>query len=314
MLLTIKRSIVRRLRRALGIDEILNIVQRIESEQRRGLLITGNALAAWQQDPATVRALPAYVRSAELLALVAPRCVEGASLVRIGGSHDGGYVMLDTLRPPAVTAAYSLGVGQEVSWDNAVADRGIDVYLYDHTVDRPTGLHPRCRFRRTGVTGHRAAADVQTLAELITANGHEGRRDLVLKMDIEGTEWDVLSQVATETLEQFHQIVVELHGLGAAVDPSRCGPLLETLQKLSRSHQSIHVHGNGELPPFWIGDLVVPDLLEVTYVRRQDVADRLGPAAGPFPTAIDQPNRPDWPDVFLGRVSSNRPGQREPQG
>lgn len=314
MLLTLKRWIARRLRRALGVDEILEELRRIDSAQRRGLLITGNALASWLQDPETVRASPVYARCTEIVDLVRPCAVEGIGLVRIGGPNDGGYVMLDTLRPPAVTAAYSLGAGHDVSWDNAVAALGIDVFLHDHTVDRPAALHPRCRFRRTGVTGLRVAADLRTLAELIATHGHEGRRDLVLKMDVEGAEWDVLDQVATSTLEQFHQIVVEWHGLSRTVDPGRRGPLVAALQKISRSHQSIHVHGNGDQPPMWIGDLVVPDVLEVTYVRRQDVADRLGPATGPFPSALDQPTNPGWPDVFLGQVFSARPGHREPPG
>jgi hypothetical protein len=103
------------------------------------------------QDPEAVKAAPAYARCAELLDLVAPRRIEGAGLVRIGGPNDGGYVMLDTLRPPTVTAAYSLGAGHDVSWDNAVADLGVDVFVYDHTIARPASLHPRCHFRRTGV-------------------------------------------------------------------------------------------------------------------------------------------------------------------
>jgi hypothetical protein len=46
MLLTIKRWIARRLRSALGIDVILEELRRIDTEQRRGLLITGNAVAS----------------------------------------------------------------------------------------------------------------------------------------------------------------------------------------------------------------------------------------------------------------------------
>jgi hypothetical protein len=59
--------------------------------------------------------------------------------------------------------------------------------------------------------------------------------------------------------------------------------------------------------PILIGDLVLPPVLEVTYVRRPDVAERIAGPAGPFSTANDQTNMPDWPDVYLGWFNGEPP-------
>jgi hypothetical protein len=85
-----------------------------------------------------------------------------------------------------------------------------------------------------------------------------------------------------------------------ALDAGRHDSIMATLRKLSHSHQPVHVHANCMHVPIWIGDIVLPPVLEVTYVRRRDVAGRIGGPAGPFPTAIDQPNVAGWPDVYLG--------------
>jgi len=38
-------------------------------------------------------------------------------------------------------ACYSLGVGEDVSCDQGIAERGIPVFLHDHTVDALPGKH-----------------------------------------------------------------------------------------------------------------------------------------------------------------------------
>ena len=115
--------------------------------------------------------------------------------------------MLDALRPPAVTAGYSFGVGHDVSWDVAVAGRGIDLFFYDHTVKRLPEPVPRGRFVRTGIRGREPVAGQKTIEQVLADNGHAGRRDLVLKMDIEGAELEIVPKLlatnATRLLDVF---------------------------------------------------------------------------------------------------------------
>ncbi|MDR2776538.1 MAG: hypothetical protein LBB17_00620 [Puniceicoccales bacterium] len=59
----------------------------------------------------------------------APKDVVDKNLVRIGCDHDGGYIMVDDFGK--CDAAYSFGIGNDVSWDLDIAKRGIDVFMYD---------------------------------------------------------------------------------------------------------------------------------------------------------------------------------------
>lgn len=56
----------------------------------------------------------------------------GKTFCRIGRDYDGGYLMLNVFHG---NIAYSFGINDDVSWDEDVANRGYEVYLYDHTID-----------------------------------------------------------------------------------------------------------------------------------------------------------------------------------
>lgn len=145
-----------------------------------------------------------------ILRLLEPFDVQGLGKVRLGRPHDGGYVMLDDFGP--VRAAYSVGINDDVSWDTAMAGFGIDIFQYDHTIDALPEPNPRFHWQKVGLAPAPADA-MKTLPDLIRENGHENDHDLVLKLDIEGAEWDVLPALPPGCLDQFRQIVIEVHGL-----------------------------------------------------------------------------------------------------
>lgn len=303
------RPVKRAIRGLLGTDAVLRHLKVADDHRLRDVLLLGNAIQYAAADPADVRALPDYARVASVVKLLQTCRVEGTPLVRVGGEIDGGYVMLDSLRPPTVTVGYSFGVGHDVSWDVAVAGRGIDLFLYDHTVKRLPEPVPRATFVRSGIRGKAPAAGQKTIEEVLADNGHLGRRDLVLKMDIEGAEWPVLDEVSSDTLACFAQIAVEFHGMADVLTPEGHARIGAALGKLAVTHQPIHVHGNCNAVPVWIGGLVLPPVLEVTYVRRADHAGRFVPRDEVFPTDLDRSNSAQLPDIYLGRTfSSPRPG------
>jgi hypothetical protein len=67
-------------------------------------------------------------------------------LIRIGPEADGGYLVPDDL--VGITALVSPGVSSEVGFDHAMAERGIEVYMADLSVDGPPVQHPRFHFQK----------------------------------------------------------------------------------------------------------------------------------------------------------------------
>ncbi|MDD3585545.1 MAG: FkbM family methyltransferase [Thermoguttaceae bacterium] len=216
------------------------------------------------------------------------------NFVRIGASRDGGYVMFNQIQPG--TVAYSIGIEQDVSWDMDMVQHGLELFMYDHTIDALPVENEHFHFFKTGVTGKKQISNCKTLEELIQDNHHENRRDLILKMDVEGCEWDVFNQVSEITLNQFSQIVFELHGIGNSPYNQ---DMLSAIEKLNRTHQLVYLHPNNFGGVKWFGHCFLPMTLEATYVRRCDHS--FVPTDKFFPTTLDRPCDPHIPEIILGK-------------
>lgn len=287
-------------RRLLGIEQVQHQLLEQKLLHQRTLLALGNTLKYSSLDPKSREATTTYRRCSEIVSLLSPMDVDGGKYTRIGRDYDGGYVMLDDFQRKEFDAAYSFGICDDVSWDESIAKLGIDVFMYDHTINRLPKHHPKFKYFKTGLTGHKKGANLKTLGQLLVENGHSKCQNLLMKMDIEGCEWDVLEETTTETISQFSQIVIELHGLSQGVFTQDHLSVVKVLRKVNQTHQCIHVHANGSSLPLWIGNHVLPDLLEVTYIRRTDVKGQLVMNTRQFPTDLDQPTFEYLPDISLG--------------
>lgn len=217
--------------------------------------------------------------------------------VRLGADGDGGYVMLDDLAD--VQVCYSIGVGPDVSWDHDMAERGALIHQYDHTVEATPQQHANFRWTKLGLAGSdHIAPELRTLETLIVENGDAQRTDMILKMDIEGHEFDVLDAMDPATLLRFRQIAVEIHALTMLDQESFRRRTERVLNKLGRAHQCVHVHANNYAPMTIVHGVPVPDVVEVTYARRDLYT--FVEETGVFPTPFDAPNRSDQPDLLLG--------------
>jgi FkbM family methyltransferase len=153
------------------------------------------------------------------------------------GARSGVWTVCTSgLGPDSVV--YSMGVGNNVAWDVALIERfGLTVHAFDPTPAcigwvGEQALPPKFRFHpvgvaaRDGVARFRAprrgfnytpaasdetstvAAPVRRLSTLMRELGHEYLD--VLKLDIEGGEYDVLADLLAESLP-VRQLLVEFH-------------------------------------------------------------------------------------------------------
>ena len=230
----------------------------------------------------------------ELQDLLTISRAEEFDLVRVGRDYDGGYIMLDDL-PGGI--AYSFGISTDVSWDKDMASRGYDVFMYDHTIDGLPEENPRFHWSKLGISDGTSQDDrLKTLEELITANGHEGERNMILKMDVEGAEWGFLETAKPETLAQFSQMTFEFHDMTNPQDPER---VLSSLRKINATHQLVHLHANNFSGYITADGKNFASVLEASYVLRgkhkfssdYDVM---------LPLEIDSPNSRSYPEIVLG--------------
>src|SRR4029077_6265587 len=178
-----------------------------------------------------------------ILAELQPVALKNCTLKRFGSANDGGYLMCEDLIEP-IDAAYSYGVGSNDDWGCEVSRRyHVPVHEYDcfdparPTVDGGTLIfHNECIGDRSA---ERASRVFDTLENQLRKNGDalESGRHVIIKVDIEGAEWDALLATSDQLLSSIPQITMEMHGYN---DPK----ILETLRKLKRNFYLVNLHFN----------------------------------------------------------------------
>jgi len=146
-------------------------------------------------------------------------------------------------------AAYSYGVGRNDDWGCEISRRyQVPIRQYDCFDPRRPAcdggifeFNNQCIADRTYTEGSRL---FDTLANQIEQNGDAGRQILV-KIDTEGAEWDSLLVTPDEVLASIPQLAMELHGYD---DPK----ILEVIQKLKRHFYLVNLHfNNWSCSPRW---------------------------------------------------------------
>lgn len=178
-----------------------------------------------------------------LLDELRPVALQNCTLARVGSVYDGGYLMCLNLIEN-LGAAYSYGVGPDDAWGCEVSSRyHVPVHEYDcfdpSRPRCPTGnlvFHPECVADRRELPYGRA---FDSVANQIAANGDAGKR-LLVKMDVEGAEWDALMATPDEVLATIDQMPMELHGVN---EPT----FLKVIQKLKRTFYVVNLHFNNHV-------------------------------------------------------------------
>ena len=229
-----------------------------------------------------------------ILAELQPVVLKNCTFARFGSANDGGYLMCEDLIEP-LDAAYSYGVGPNDDWGCDVSRRyHVPVYQYDcFDPARPTCNGGTFVFHNECVgdhTGNRGPHFFDTLENQVRKNGDIGRR-LIIKMDIEGAEWDSLLAAPDELLAAIPQLAMEMHGYD---NPK----IVEVLRKLKRNFYLVNLHFNNwsctpkAAPlPAWA--------YQVLWVnKRIGIVDSTAPVPAPM-SLLNAPDSPTWPDCQL---------------
>jgi len=165
------------------------------------------------------------------------------SLIRDGTEYGGWWYDNRNIQENAVI--YSFGLGEDTSWDEALIRRGANVYGFDPTPKSASYVEARQELKegpgnfyytkeglwtedttlqftlpddpkhvslRAGEYGSlqgTISLKVNTLSNFLASNGHS--KVDILKIDIEGAEYDFLEQLLNTNYFPFDQLLVEFH-------------------------------------------------------------------------------------------------------
>jgi hypothetical protein len=198
--------------------------------------------------------------------LLSPKKVDGKKRILLGEKGDGSYVILDDF--DKIKIAYSFGIFNKVQFDEELANRGIDVYMYDHTINSLPYTNSHFHWKKIGVRGKNTKDNnLKTLEELIIENNHIKENNMILKMDVEGAEWESLKDLPGKFLNKFKYILIEYHFL----NPEAEGQLYyNVLKKIHKYHQPFYFRCHMRNLIVNFGNNRICQYLEVSYVTRKN--------------------------------------------
>jgi hypothetical protein len=182
--------------------------------------------------------------------------------IRLGVNGDGGYVIGNV---PGYDCYISAGVSNEESFSRDFIKKfnmnKFNSYAFDGTIiSYPYQYTKDITFIKKNIAPYRSKSKAN-LSQLIN-----NYKNIFLKMDIEGCEYDWLLSLTEENLNKFKQIVIEFHGINDDSWGKIHDKKIECFKLLSNTHYIIHSHGNNNSST----QNKIPDVIELTYLRKDN--------------------------------------------
>ena len=226
-----------------------------------------------------------------LFAEVQPVRLANCEFKRFGEVNDGGYLLCANLLA-SVQSGYSYGISGYDQWGCDVS-RGLTVPVHEY--DCFNLQVPACPGGRTVFHGECIGPEPATIEgrpfdslENQFAKNGDGAKRVVVKMDVEGAEWDSLLQTPDDVLQRIDQLTIELHGVR---EPER---FVAVVMKLKKFFYVASLHFNN----FACAEGIAPfpaEVYEVLFVsKRLAVPGGSGPAGAP--PGVTAPNITQWKD------------------
>lgn len=124
--------------------------------------------------------------------------------------------------------------------------------------------------------------------------------EIILKMDIEGDEYLTLSSMSDKNLKKIRILVIEIHDLRHLRNYSFFKTFEKVLLKLNNFFYVCHLHINNVSKVKDIGGYSVPDMLEVTLIRKNRVKNFTNQFAS-IPHKLDQKTVLKQKEIFLDK-------------
>jgi hypothetical protein len=243
--------------------------------------------------------LYSYINYAKLMKELTP-IETNTCLVRIGKVNDGGYVLAD-LDLEKIEVLYSYGIEEDTYFERYMADKYNSlVRMYDYSINS-VPYNNNFSFFKEFVTSSdfkKSNKDPNvaygTIDEHLDKNKDRNKRK-ILKVDIEREEFNVIKDISNETLRDFDQIVMEVHSLYIKTNEA-----IELLKKINENFYIIHVHSNNYSYLINVYDwIVIPHVIEVSWVRKDLIKDQVYFADRVYPMALDAPNNSRNEELIL---------------
>jgi hypothetical protein len=184
---------------------------------------------------------------------------------RIGSIADGGYIV------PALSsfsACFSAGVETNVDFELEIAEQSVKTYLIDFSIDHPPQDHNLFHFTKKVLSGTSSnSGTFVSLSDWI--DQHEpGAVNLLVKIDVEGSEWEIIENTQDQTLSKIAVLIIEFHWLEAVRQKPGFEKTKLVFEKLLQTFDLVHVHPNNCSTKIEVFGKEMPQVFEATFISK----------------------------------------------
>jgi len=186
-------------------------------------------------------------------------------LIRLGEKNDGGYLVPDDF--VGIDKNYSAGVGFLTQFEKDLQTRYlIKSNMLDFNEIDKSLLPSEASFlkKKLGLVSNNQEISINDW--IIQAD-----KDIILKLDVEGDEYASLIDISEKNLEKVRILVIEFHDLRNLRNDIFLNLFDKVINKLNNYFYVCHLHINNISKIKKIGDYLVPDMIEMTFIRKNRV-------------------------------------------
>jgi hypothetical protein len=192
-------------------------------------------------------------------------------LLRRGPQFDSGYMIAELNKFDNVVSG---GAGKNIDFEMSFALEGSAVNICDPFVYELPVIHENIRHYKILLNYFEPSkkGEYLTLGEFEELIGLRSEEINLLKLDIEGSEVNLLGQVGID-LNKYDQIVIELHNLHRITEKQfrEQFELLKT--NLLKNHHVIFFNGNNNGLLLNFGPYLIPEVFELTLLHKKYFTD-----------------------------------------
>lgn len=219
-----------------------------------------------------------------------------SKLIRLGDKYDGGYILPNDLK--GVKYCFSAGVGDLIKFEqDCFVKYKIKSFLCDFNNIKDPKIIKFFDFTRKKISSYNDHQTI-TIDNWIDKKITSDKKDLILKIDIEGNELEVLLNLSEKYLKRTRFLIVEFHNLRDLRNKSFYKIFDNVISRLLNFFYIVHLHPNNAGENNKIHTYNVPDFLEVTFVRK-DRIKKIKKYNNILPLKIDERNVENKKDILL---------------
>lgn len=216
-------------------------------------------------------------------------------LIRIGENNDGGYLIPDILNE--IKYCFSAGVGHTNKFESDLKRFEVKSFLADYSIEKNIRDINKFDFLKKFIASHDDETSKNINSWIIEKISKKELNETILKLDVEGSEYEILSSLDETMLREIKILIIEFHSLEMIGDENTNKILTSILKKLSKYFYVAHIHPNNCCGIHDVSKFKVPSVLEVTYINKKNAEKKDGVCI--IPNKLDAKNVQKKNEIFL---------------